>query len=75
MKLSSVVDGSITQLPYIGRVEEENEQHITHEVVVSAIPDVFPKPDVIPLWIVVLAACAGALILLLLVYLLYKVRD
>lgn len=75
MKLSSVVDGSITQLPYIGRVKEEDEQHITHEVVVSAIPDVVPKPDVIPLWIVVLAACAGALILLLLVYLLYKVRD
>lgn len=75
VKLSSVVDGRIIKLPYIGLVEEANEQHITHEVFVTAIPKVVPKPDVIPLWIVVLAACAGALILLLLIYLLYKVRD
>ena len=63
--------GKITKLPYVGA--PANETLKTHEVFVTAIPDPVPKPDVIPLWIFVLAACAGALILLLLVYLLYKV--
>lgn len=64
--------GRITRLPYVG--EPTNDTLKTHEVFVTAIPDPIPKPDVVPLWIVVLAACAGALILLLLIYLLYKVR-
>ena len=63
--------GKITKLPYVGT--PVNETLKTHEVFVTAIPDPVPKPDVIPLWIFVLAACAGALILLLLIYLLYKV--
>jgi len=63
--------GKITKLPYVG--SPANEILKTHEVFVTAEPDPVPKPDVIPLWIFVLAACAGALILLLLVYLLYKV--
>jgi integrin alpha 8 len=63
--------GRITKLPYIG---ETNKNFTTHEVSFTAIPDQVPVPDVIPLWIFVLAACAGALILLLLIYLLYKVR-
>lgn len=46
----------------------------SHEVFFTAIPDPTPKPDIVPLWIVVLAAIAGILILILLVYLLYKVR-
>lgn len=64
--------GRITKLPYVG--EPTNDTIKTHEVFVTAIPDPIPKEDVVPLWIVVLAACAGALILLLLIYLLYKVR-
>lgn len=70
IKLSTMAMGKITKLPYVG--SPANETLKTHEVFVTAIPDPVPKPDVIPLWIFVLAACAGALILLLLVYLLYK---
>lgn len=72
MKLSTMAIGRITKLPYVG--EPTNDTLKTQEVFVTAIPDPIPKPDVVPLWIVVLAACAGALILLLLIYLLYKVR-
>lgn len=71
VKLSTMAEGRITKLPYIG--EPATDTRKTHEVFVTAIPDPIPKPDVVPLWIVVLAACAGALILLLLIYLLYKV--
>jgi integrin alpha 8 len=71
VKLSTMAIGRITKLPYVG--EPTNDTLKTHEVFVTAIPDPIPKPDVVPLWIVVLAACAGALILLLLIYLLYKV--
>jgi integrin alpha 8 len=65
--------GKITKLPYIGA--PANESVKTHEVMITAIPATPPKPDIIPLWIFILAACAGALILLLLIYLLYKVRK
>lgn len=65
-----MAEGRITKLPYIG--DTANETMKRQEVFVTAIPDAIPKPDVVPLWIVVLAACAGALILLLLIYLLYK---
>ena len=71
VKLSTMAIGRITKLPYLGK--PTNDTLKTHEVFVTAIPDPIPKPDVVPLWIVVLAACAGALILLLLIYLLYKV--
>lgn len=71
VKLSSMAIGKITKLPYVG--SPTNQTLKTHEVFVTAIPDPIPKPDVVPLWIVVLAACVGALILLLLIFLLYKV--
>ena len=71
VKLSTMAIGRITKLPYLGK--PTNDTLKMHEVFVTAIPDPIPKPDVVPLWIVVLAACAGALILLLLIYLLYKV--
>ncbi|CAO1396274.1 unnamed protein product [Diamesa tonsa] len=70
VKLSTMAVGRITKLPYIGA--SPNQPIKSHEVFVTAIPDPVPKSDSVPLWIVVLAACAGALILLLLVYLLYK---
>lgn len=70
VKLSTLALGRITKLPYVGT--PPNNSFTMHEVFVTAIPDPIPKPDVVPLWIVVLAACAGALILLLLIYLLYK---
>lgn len=73
MQLSSLVAGRVTKLPHIG-APDQSAVH-THEVVTQVVPrGVGVKPDVVPLWVVVLSACAGALILMLLVYLLYKVR-
>jgi hypothetical protein len=47
----------------------------TEEVVTEVVPtDAALKPEIVPLWIVVLSACAGALILLLLIFLLWKVN-
>ena len=41
----------------------------------TVVPIPEPKPDIVPLWIIVLSACAGVIILLLLIYLLYKVGS
>lgn len=71
MNLSTMAVGRVSQLPYIGRPQEKPIKR--YEVVTIAIPIPEPKPDVVPLWVVVLAACAGVIILLLLIYLLYKV--
>lgn len=72
MQLSSLVAGRVTKLPHIG-APDQSAVH-THEVVTQVVPrGAGVKPDVVPLWVVVLSACAGALILMLLVYLLYKV--
>lgn len=71
VRLSTMAVGKITKLPYVG--SPANDTIKTHEVYVTAIPEPIPKPDIIPLWIFILAACAGALILLFLILLLYKV--
>lgn len=71
MRLSTLAIGSITRLPYLAETSQIEKR--SHEVFFTAIPDPIPKPDIVPLWIVVLAAIAGILILILLVYLLYKV--
>ncbi|XP_015435219.1 PREDICTED: LOW QUALITY PROTEIN: integrin alpha-PS2-like [Dufourea novaeangliae] len=43
------------------------------EIKTNVEPSITPSaPDVIPLWVVVLSACAGTIILLLLIYLLHK---
>lgn len=73
VRLSTLAIGKVTKLPYVGT--PANEIIKSHEVFVTAMPDPIPKPDIIPLWVFVLAACAGALILLLLIYLLYKVIN
>lgn len=65
--------GAITKMPYIGKPAEDSQK--SFEVFVTAIPDQPPKEEMVPLWIYVLAACVGALILLLLIYLLYKVSQ
>lgn len=66
-----MVIAKIAKLPYVGKPKDEGTK--THEVSVTAIPDPVPEPSIIPLWVYVLSAVAGALILLLLIYLLYKV--
>lgn len=72
MRLSTLAVGRIVRLPYLAETADMEKR--THEVFFTAIPDPTPKPDIVPLWIVVLAAIAGILIFILLVYLLYKVR-
>lgn len=72
MNLSTMVVARVAQLPYIG--EPQDKPIKRHEVVLTAIPIAEPKPDVVPLWVWVLSACVGVLILLLLIYLLYKVH-
>lgn len=72
--LSSTISAKVTKLPYIGKPDNKLARIKSHEVFTQAIPrDVTVKPDIIPLWHIVLAAVAGTAILLLLVYLLYKV--
>lgn len=71
INFSTMTVARVTRLPYIGQPKEMPLK--THEIQVVATPEPTPKPDVVPLWIVVLAACAGTIILLLLVYLLSKV--
>ncbi|XP_026812999.1 integrin alpha-PS2-like isoform X2 [Rhopalosiphum maidis] len=71
--LSSTLSAKVTKLQYIGKPESKLAQVRSYEVFTEVIPrDLAVKPDIIPLWIVVLAAVAGTAILLLLVYLLYK---
>lgn len=71
MNLSTMVVARVASLPYIGEPQKKPIER--HEVVLTAIPIAEPKPDVVPLWVWVLSACIGVLILLLLIYLLYKV--
>ncbi|XP_065366489.1 integrin alpha-PS2 isoform X2 [Calliphora vicina] len=70
LNVSTMAVSHVTKLPYIG--EPKDDIIRTHEIFYKAIPEPTPVPDVVPLWVVVLAACAGALILLLLIFLLYK---
>ncbi|XP_050099365.1 integrin alpha-PS2 isoform X2 [Anopheles aquasalis] len=70
LHFSTKIVARVTKLPYIGQPKEKPIK--THEIKVLAVPEPIPKPDVVPLWIVVLAACTGTLILLLLIYLLSK---
>uniref|UniRef100_A0A6B2EJX2 Putative vitronectin receptor alpha subunit n=1 Tax=Phlebotomus kandelakii TaxID=1109342 RepID=A0A6B2EJX2_9DIPT len=68
--LSTKTVARVVKQPFIGEPKEKPIK--SFEVPVMAIPEPIMKPDVVPLWVVVLSACAGAIILLLLIYLLYK---
>lgn len=74
MQLSSIVGGKVTKLPHIGTPDQTSVH--TYEVKTTVLPrEAGVKPEVVPLWVVVLSACAGAIILMLLIYLLYKVSN
>lgn len=68
-----MVVSRVARLPYIGEPHEKPLK--AHEVKITAVPIPEPKPDIVPLWIIILSACIGVLILLLLIYLLYKVSS
>ncbi|KAM8720230.1 hypothetical protein ACLKA7_006298 [Drosophila subpalustris] len=70
LNMSTQAIAQVTELPFIGKPKLEIKK--SHEIFYRAQPEPLQVPDVVPLWVVVLAACAGALIFLLLVLLLYK---
>jgi integrin alpha 8 len=74
VKLSSLMASRVTRLPFIGQPEKMKVK--TYEVITEILATDTPhyKPDYVPWWVVVLSACAGAAILILLVFLLWKVR-
>lgn len=71
LNLSTQVIARVARLPYIG--EPIDKPLRAYEVKISAVPIPEPKPDIVPLWIIILSACVGVIILLLLIYILYKV--
>lgn len=65
--------GKITSVPFIGIPSEK--ETVKYEIPTNVVAsEVDGKSDVVPLWVVVLSAVAGALILLLLIFLFYKVK-
>ncbi|XP_017775608.1 PREDICTED: integrin alpha-PS2-like, partial [Nicrophorus vespilloides] len=70
ISFSSMMLARISKLQYIGRPAER--QIHSHEIF-TTVPVTEPdKPKIVPLWVVVLSAVAGTIILLLLIFLLYK---
>ncbi|KAK0093386.1 hypothetical protein PV326_013612 [Microctonus aethiopoides] len=71
MKISTQLVARVTKLPFIGKPAGDMVK--SHEIFTNIEPTArSPPPDVIPLWVVVLSACAGTIILLLLIFLLHK---
>ncbi|XP_046616678.1 integrin alpha-PS2 isoform X1 [Neodiprion virginianus] len=71
VELSTQLVARVTRQPFIGDLAKPIDK--SYEIFTTVYPSASPSaPDVIPLWIVVLSACAGAIILLLLIFLLYK---
>ncbi|OAD60277.1 Integrin alpha-PS2 [Eufriesea mexicana] len=69
--VSTKLVAKVTKQPYIGAPAEQMMR--SHEIKTNVEPSITPSvPDVIPLWVVVLSACAGTIILLLLIFLLHK---
>ncbi|XP_026679431.1 integrin alpha-PS2-like [Diaphorina citri] len=71
VSLSSLLVARVTKIPHIGTPDQATIK--THEIFTKVIPrETGVPPGMVPLWVVVLSAVAGAIILMLLVYLLYK---
>ncbi|KOC66795.1 Integrin alpha-PS2 [Habropoda laboriosa] len=72
VRVSTKLVAQVTKQPFIGTPAEQVIK--SHEIKTNVEPSSTPSaPDVIPLWVVVLSACAGTIILLLLIFLLHKV--
>ncbi|BET03351.1 integrin [Nesidiocoris tenuis] len=70
--VGSEMTAKVTLLPTIGRPSSKTMTKNSTEVKTRIMVEPVATPDVVPLWIVVLSAVSGALILMLLVYILYK---
>jgi hypothetical protein len=75
LKISSLVASRITKLPYIGQPDymEVKKYEVMTELISTDTP--LHASDHVPWWVVVLSACVGAAILILLVFLLWKVSG
>uniref|UniRef100_A0A0C9R298 If_0 protein n=1 Tax=Fopius arisanus TaxID=64838 RepID=A0A0C9R298_9HYME len=71
LNVTTTVYANVTKLPFIGR--PHHLVSASHQVVTVTEPTVSSiESGGVPLWVVVLSAVAGAIILLLLIFLLYK---
>ncbi|XP_025263370.1 integrin alpha-PS2 isoform X2 [Camponotus floridanus] len=71
VRVSTKLVARVTKQPFIGTPAEQVIK--SDEVITNIEPSAPPSaPDIIPVWVVVLSACAGMIILLLLIYLLHK---
>ncbi|KAF6210011.1 hypothetical protein GE061_015766, partial [Apolygus lucorum] len=70
--VGSEMTAKVTLLPTIGRPSQQTMTKNSTEIKTRIMAEPLSQPDVVPLWIVVLSAVSGALILMLLVYILYK---
>lgn len=71
ISFSSMMLARIDKLPYIGR--PVNRTVHSHEIFTTiAAPQPDTKTDIVPLWVIVLSAVGGTIVLLLLIYLLHK---
>ncbi|XP_046389663.1 integrin alpha-PS2 isoform X2 [Ischnura elegans] len=70
VNVSSVLVSQVTKLPQIG---SPDDMHIrTHEIITNMKPTDGERDAIVPWWTVVLSACAGTIILMLLIFLLWK---
>ncbi|XP_011332001.1 integrin alpha-PS2 isoform X2 [Ooceraea biroi] len=71
VKVSTKLVARVTKQPFIGTPAEQVIR--SNEIITNIEPSAPPSaPDIIPVWVVVLSACAGIIILLLLIFLLHK---
>ncbi|XP_048504880.1 integrin alpha-PS2 isoform X1 [Athalia rosae] len=71
VRVSTKLVARVTRQPFIGAPIDQLPK--SHEIYTTIYPTTpLTEPDVVPLWVVVLSACAGTIILLLLIFLLYK---
>lgn len=64
----------ISKLPFVGKPKDQVLH--SHEIFTDVTAgEEELTPQVVPLWIILLSAIAGALILLLVIFLLYKVSN
>jgi integrin alpha 8 len=72
IRVSTKLFAIVTSQPFVDEPVENIAR--SYEIMTTVLPFTnMNTADIVPLWIVVISACAGTSILLLLVYLLYKV--
>lgn len=71
MQFSSMMLARVDKVPHLMTIEDRKISQQEVETVVKTPEEI--KSETVPLWVVVLSAVAGTIILLLLIFLLYKV--